>query len=186
MAASAGRQKRLADRDEARKFEQSPLGWLDDAYNLARWLLRDDQDAQDAVQDAFIRATRFALGCARSSSGRSSARPHPYRGTSGTTGCSRAARRTVVHCAPYRAPSAARPSAAARMGSTVAQWRCTSHRTAPKAAPARRRRFLDPPKRMSLGTRSPGSMTINIARCRRSSPASAASSTDPIAHSDQL
>jgi RNA polymerase sigma-70 factor (ECF subfamily) len=52
----------LADRDEARKFEQSLLGWLDDAYNLARWLLRDDQDAQDAVQDAFIRAARYAGG----------------------------------------------------------------------------------------------------------------------------
>ena len=58
----AGEKKRLADRDEARKFEQSLLGWLDDAYNLARWLLRDDQDAQDAVQDAFMRAVRFASG----------------------------------------------------------------------------------------------------------------------------
>lgn len=52
----------MADRDEARKFEESLLGWLDDAYNLARWLLRDDQDAQDAVQDAFMRAARFASG----------------------------------------------------------------------------------------------------------------------------
>jgi DNA-directed RNA polymerase specialized sigma24 family protein len=51
------KEKRLADRDEARKFEQSLLGWLDDAYNLARWLLRDDQDA---VQDAFMRAMRYA------------------------------------------------------------------------------------------------------------------------------
>ena len=50
----------MADRDEARKFEQSLLGWLDDAYNLARWLLRNDQDAQDAVQDAFMRAARYA------------------------------------------------------------------------------------------------------------------------------
>jgi hypothetical protein len=50
----------LADRDEARKFEESLLGWLDDVYNLARWLLRDDQDAQDAVQDAFMRAARYA------------------------------------------------------------------------------------------------------------------------------
>jgi RNA polymerase sigma-70 factor (ECF subfamily) len=56
------REKRLADRDEARKFEESLLGWLDDAYNLARWLLRNDQDAQDAVQDAFMRAARFASG----------------------------------------------------------------------------------------------------------------------------
>jgi RNA polymerase sigma factor (sigma-70 family) len=52
----------LADRDEARNFEQSLLGWLDDAYNLARWLLHDDQDAQDAVQDAFMRAMRYAGG----------------------------------------------------------------------------------------------------------------------------
>lgn len=52
----------MADRDEARRFEQSLLGWLDDAYNLARWLLRDDQDAQDAVQDAFMRAMRYAGG----------------------------------------------------------------------------------------------------------------------------
>jgi RNA polymerase sigma-70 factor (ECF subfamily) len=52
----------LADRDEARTFEQSLLGWLDDAYNLARWLLHDDQEAQDAVQDAFMRAMRYAGG----------------------------------------------------------------------------------------------------------------------------
>ena len=52
----------MADRDEARRFEESLLGWLDDAYNLARWLLRDDQDAQDAVQDAFMRAARYAGG----------------------------------------------------------------------------------------------------------------------------
>ncbi|HEY2525199.1 MAG TPA: sigma-70 family RNA polymerase sigma factor [Candidatus Binataceae bacterium] len=50
------------DREEAQKFEQSLLEWLDDAYNLARWLLRDDQDAQDAVQEAFVRAIRFAGG----------------------------------------------------------------------------------------------------------------------------
>ena len=50
------------DREEAQRFEQSLLGWLDDAYNLARWLLRHDQDAQDAVQEAFVRAMRFAGG----------------------------------------------------------------------------------------------------------------------------
>jgi RNA polymerase sigma factor (sigma-70 family) len=62
MAASAREGKRLADRDEARKFEQSLLGWLDHAYNLARWLLHNDQDAQDVVQEAFMRAMRFAGG----------------------------------------------------------------------------------------------------------------------------
>jgi RNA polymerase sigma factor (sigma-70 family) len=60
-AADTGEEKkRLADRDEARRFEQSLLDWLDDAYNLARWLLHDDQEAQDAVQDAFMRAMRYA------------------------------------------------------------------------------------------------------------------------------
>lgn len=29
------------------------------AYNLARWLLRDDQSAEDVVQDAYLRAFRF-------------------------------------------------------------------------------------------------------------------------------
>jgi RNA polymerase sigma-70 factor (ECF subfamily) len=37
-------------------FEQLMLPHLDAAYNLARWLLRHEHDAEDAVQDAFIRA----------------------------------------------------------------------------------------------------------------------------------
>jgi RNA polymerase sigma-70 factor (ECF subfamily) len=55
----------LPDREEARRFEQSLLCWLDDAYNLARWLLRHDRDgqeAQDAVHEAFMRAMRYAGG----------------------------------------------------------------------------------------------------------------------------
>ncbi len=40
-------------------FEQALLPHLDAAYNLARWLMRDEQDAQDAVQDAYVRALRF-------------------------------------------------------------------------------------------------------------------------------
>ncbi|WP_319019355.1 sigma factor, partial [Burkholderia pseudomallei] len=29
------------------------------AYNVARWLARNDQDAQDIVQEAYVRAFRF-------------------------------------------------------------------------------------------------------------------------------
>src|ERR1700752_3490829 len=40
-------------------FEQAVLPHLDAAYNLARWLTRNEQDAQDAVQEACLRALRF-------------------------------------------------------------------------------------------------------------------------------
>ena len=52
----------MSSRDDARKFHESLLAWLDDAYNLARWLMRDEHAAQDAVQEAFLRAIRFAGG----------------------------------------------------------------------------------------------------------------------------
>lgn len=39
-------------------FEQDVLPHLNSAYNLARWLTRDDQNAQDVVQEAFLRAFR--------------------------------------------------------------------------------------------------------------------------------
>jgi len=35
------------------------LPHLDAAYNLARWLTRDDQSAQDVVQEAYLRALKF-------------------------------------------------------------------------------------------------------------------------------
>ena len=44
------------DRSAQPDFEQVFLPHLDAAYNLARWLLRNDQDAEDAVQEAYIRA----------------------------------------------------------------------------------------------------------------------------------
>ena len=39
-------------------FEQAVLPHLDAAYNLARWLTRDQRDAEDVVQEAFLRALR--------------------------------------------------------------------------------------------------------------------------------
>jgi RNA polymerase sigma-70 factor (ECF subfamily) len=50
-------------------FEQRVLPHLDAAYNLARWLTRNDQDAQDVVQEAFLRAFRF-FGSLRDSDAR--------------------------------------------------------------------------------------------------------------------
>jgi RNA polymerase sigma-70 factor (ECF subfamily) len=44
---------------KARRFEQTIMPHLDAAYNLARWLTRNDSDAQDVVQDASLRAFKY-------------------------------------------------------------------------------------------------------------------------------
>jgi RNA polymerase sigma-70 factor (ECF subfamily) len=44
------------------RFEQTVLPHLDAAYNLARWLTRNDEDAQDVTQEACLRAFRFFDG----------------------------------------------------------------------------------------------------------------------------
>jgi RNA polymerase sigma-70 factor (ECF subfamily) len=44
------------------RFEQAVLPHLDAAYSLARWLTRNEQDAQDVTQEAFLRAFRFFDG----------------------------------------------------------------------------------------------------------------------------
>src|ERR1700756_3726025 len=43
-------------------FEQAVLPHLDAAHNLARWLTRNQQDAEDVVQEAYLRAFRFFPG----------------------------------------------------------------------------------------------------------------------------
>lgn len=40
-------------------FEEKILPHLNSAYNLARWLTRDAHDAEDIVQEAYLRAFRF-------------------------------------------------------------------------------------------------------------------------------
>jgi RNA polymerase sigma factor (sigma-70 family) len=42
--------------EERRQFEEIFLPFLDAAYNLARWIVQHDQDAQDIVQEAYLRA----------------------------------------------------------------------------------------------------------------------------------
>lgn len=44
------------------RFEQLVLPHVDAAVNLARWLLRNPQDAEDVAQEAVLRAYRFFSG----------------------------------------------------------------------------------------------------------------------------
>jgi RNA polymerase sigma-70 factor, ECF subfamily len=44
--------------DKARRFRDAALPCLDDVYTLARYLLRDTADAEDAVQECYLRALR--------------------------------------------------------------------------------------------------------------------------------
>lgn len=43
-------------------FEETIAPHLDAAYNVARWLTRNDQDAEDVVQEASLRAFRYFDG----------------------------------------------------------------------------------------------------------------------------
>ena len=43
-------------------FEQTIVPHLDGAYNLATWLTRNKDDAEDVVQEAYLRAFRFFGG----------------------------------------------------------------------------------------------------------------------------
>src|SRR6476661_1319223 len=44
------------DPDRARRFRDAALPYLDDVYTLARYMLRDAADAEDAVQECYLRA----------------------------------------------------------------------------------------------------------------------------------
>jgi RNA polymerase sigma-70 factor (ECF subfamily) len=50
---------RLTESPRLSDFERQVLPHLDAAYNLARFLMRNDQDAEDVVQEATLRAFRF-------------------------------------------------------------------------------------------------------------------------------
>jgi len=46
------------ERDRARRFRDAALPHLDDAFTLARFLMRNAADAEDAVQECYLRALR--------------------------------------------------------------------------------------------------------------------------------
>ena len=52
----------VLDLQDRARFEQLVLPHLDGAFNLARWLLRGRADAEDAAQEALLRAFRFFRG----------------------------------------------------------------------------------------------------------------------------
>jgi RNA polymerase sigma-70 factor, ECF subfamily len=49
-------------KEELASFEEAMLPHLDAAHNLARWLLRNEEDAKDVVQEAYLRAFKSFAG----------------------------------------------------------------------------------------------------------------------------
>jgi RNA polymerase sigma-70 factor (ECF subfamily) len=52
----------MDDANKLELFEQTMVPHLDAAYNLARWLTRNPRDAEDLVQESYLRAFRFFDG----------------------------------------------------------------------------------------------------------------------------
>ena len=52
----------MQDRQRVARYEELVAPHLDAAYNLARWLTRNTQDAEDVAQEACLRAFRYLDG----------------------------------------------------------------------------------------------------------------------------
>lgn len=52
----------MADPTTEQRFKTQVLPHLNSAFNVARWLTRNDQDAQDVTQEAYLRAFKFFPG----------------------------------------------------------------------------------------------------------------------------
>src|SRR5246500_5180536 len=49
----------INDRSRSARFESQMLPFMSEAYNLARWIMKDESDARDATQDAYVKAFRY-------------------------------------------------------------------------------------------------------------------------------
>jgi RNA polymerase sigma-70 factor (ECF subfamily) len=58
-----------AQKQDLASFEETMLPHMDAAHNLARWLLRNEEDARDIVQEAYLRAFK-SFGGFHGSNGR--------------------------------------------------------------------------------------------------------------------
>ena len=58
ISQDTGQDTSQSDPERARRFREAALPHLDDVYTLARYLLRDASDAEDAVQECYLRALK--------------------------------------------------------------------------------------------------------------------------------
>jgi RNA polymerase sigma-70 factor (ECF subfamily) len=49
----------MTESNKEKRFQTMVLPYLDAAFNLARWLTRSHQDAEDIVQESYLRAFKF-------------------------------------------------------------------------------------------------------------------------------
>jgi RNA polymerase sigma-70 factor, ECF subfamily len=52
----------MSDDEQARRFKDAVIPHLDDAFTLARYLTRNPSDAEDLVQESYLRAFKFFAG----------------------------------------------------------------------------------------------------------------------------